>query len=205
MRRLARSLCPAGGICVRGTQWASNASHILVRSFCTGAEASVRGNVDGNIGRITITNPAKRNAMNKLMYQQVPSAVAAAATADARVTIVAGEGTEAFGAGSDISEFAELRTGAAQMAAYAAAENAATAALLDVPHPLPGGRSNPIKIWTTPTAFVAGRPTLLYLFPKLRVLQHNLFLLRIPRDGPPPTAGAVFCTDWVHLLCFLHF
>ena len=75
----------------------------------------VAGALDGRIGRLTIDNAGKRNAMTLQMYQDVPGAVAAVGRA--RVSILRGSGDEAFGAGSDISEFPAHRTGAAAAAA----------------------------------------------------------------------------------------
>jgi enoyl-CoA hydratase/carnithine racemase len=63
----------------------------------------------GDVGWLTIANPQNRNAMNLSMYKMVPSAIHELVTSGIRVIIVKGEGDEAFGAGSDISEFAALR------------------------------------------------------------------------------------------------
>ena len=96
--------------------------------------AQIRGSLDGTIGRIVIDNVDKRNAMTLNMYREVPAA--AAAVREARVSVLTGAGSEAFGAGSDISEFSTVRTGRAAAAAYSEIEAAASAALLDIPHPL---------------------------------------------------------------------
>lgn len=68
------------------------------------------------------------------MYKDVPKAVEA--SSGGRVTILRGTGNAAFGAGSDINEFPELRTGAAAAAAYSDVEAAASRALLSIRHPL---------------------------------------------------------------------
>ena len=84
----------------------------MKRLFSSGR---VAGLLDGRVGRLTIERPAKRNAMTLKMYGDGPGA--AATVKSARVSVLRGVGDEAFGAGSDISEFPELRTGAEQAAA----------------------------------------------------------------------------------------
>jgi enoyl-CoA hydratase/carnithine racemase len=107
----------------------------LARSFRRGlATGCVRGSRDGSTGRIFIENASKRNAMTLGMYDQVPAAVDAAS--GGRVTVISGSGDEAFGAGSDIGEFADIRTGVAAAAAYSAIEGRASEALLSIKHPL---------------------------------------------------------------------
>ena len=63
----------------------------------------------GHIGWLTISNPDNRNAMNFSMYQMMPAAIKELTDADVRVIVIRGQGEEAFGAGSDISEFSNLR------------------------------------------------------------------------------------------------
>lgn len=66
----------------------------------------------GTIGTLTIDNPDRRNAMNAAMYLAVPDAMAALTkAADLRCIVIRGAGTEAFSAGSDISEFPDRRMG----------------------------------------------------------------------------------------------
>lgn len=73
---------------------------------------TVRASIDGSIAHLIIDNPARRNAMSLDMYAAVPDAVRAIARSPAvRVVVLRGAGDVAFGAGSDISEFAEKRTG----------------------------------------------------------------------------------------------
>jgi len=98
------------------------------------ARPRVAGVLDGRVGRLTIENAGKRNAMTLQMYSDVPRAVAAVASA--RVSILRGLGPEAFGAGSDIAEFPGLRTGARQAAAYSRVERAASESLRALPHPV---------------------------------------------------------------------
>jgi len=62
------------------------------------------------IGTLTISNPKLRNAMNLSMYKKVPPAIDTLIASGAKVIVVRGAGDDAFGAGSDISEFEKLRT-----------------------------------------------------------------------------------------------
>ncbi len=86
------------------------------------------------VGRLTIDSPGRHNAMSLAMYEAVPLAIAELVDAGVRVIVVSGAGTAAFCSGSDISEFATLRT-AANWRRYAEAEGQAHEALLDAPMP----------------------------------------------------------------------
>ena len=94
----------------------------------------VHGSVSEQIGHIVIDNPNKLNAMSLQMYDHVPNAVKDAS--NSRVCILSGAGDKAFGAGSDISEFPQVRNGATQAAAYSKSEDAASTALLSLSQPL---------------------------------------------------------------------
>ena len=95
---------------------------------------TIETSTSGDIGYLTITNPENRNAMNLSMYTQFPEAITKLLNANIRAIIVRGYGEEAFGAGSDISEFNELRSsGNAHI--YDDAEIKAHRALEDVPVP----------------------------------------------------------------------
>lgn len=76
-------------------------------------EGRVRTDVADRIGWLVLDNPDRRNAMDLAMYAAVPDAVQRLRAADVAVVIVRGAGDEAFGAGSDISEFRRERTGPA--------------------------------------------------------------------------------------------
>ncbi|NNE73816.1 MAG: enoyl-CoA hydratase [Acidimicrobiales bacterium] len=92
--------------------------------------------IDGAVATITISNPDRRNAMSLAMYAAIPAAVAAVdQTPEVRVTVVRGAGTEAFGAGSSIDEFARLRMGAAAVE-YNRIEHEATEALAGLTMPV---------------------------------------------------------------------
>ena len=98
--------------------------------------SSFHAQIDGAVAWLVIDNPERRNAMNLGMYAAVPAAVQQVLDApDVRVAILRGAGDAAFGAGSDISEFAEKRRGAAA-ADYAATEAAAQTAIASMPLPV---------------------------------------------------------------------
>jgi enoyl-CoA hydratase len=97
---------------------------------------TVRAEVDGAVGTLVIDHPARRNAMSLAMYAAVPAAVASVVAAPAvRVVILRGAGDVAFGAGSDISEFPEKRTGAAAQH-YNEVEELAVRAIEAIPVPV---------------------------------------------------------------------
>lgn len=64
-----------------------------------------REGTGGEVARIVINRPEKRNSMTRDMWNDLGDAALAAATGGARVLVVEGEG-EHFCAGADISEFA---------------------------------------------------------------------------------------------------
>jgi enoyl-CoA hydratase len=73
----------------------------------------------GAVGWVIFDQPAKRNAINDAMWRGIPEAMARF-DADAEVRCVAfrGSGEEAFSAGADISEFAEIRARRAAVSQY---------------------------------------------------------------------------------------
>jgi len=73
----------------------------------------------GAVGWIVFNQPAKRNAINGVMWRGIPEAMAQF-DADPEVRCVAfrGAGTEAFAAGADISEFEEIRAQKSSVADY---------------------------------------------------------------------------------------
>ena len=60
---------------------------------------------DGEVARVTIDRPEKRNSMTRRMWCDLGDAVEEAATSGARVLVITGRG-EHFCAGADIGEFA---------------------------------------------------------------------------------------------------
>ncbi|MEQ8839977.1 MAG: enoyl-CoA hydratase-related protein [Acidimicrobiales bacterium] len=66
----------------------------------------------GAVGTMLIDNPSRRNAMTADMYAAVRPAIKELfADAGVRIVVLRGAGIEAFGAGSDISEFPSRRMG----------------------------------------------------------------------------------------------
>ncbi len=80
----------------------------------------------GAVGWLVFNRPHKRNAITYEMWRQIPHMVAEL-DADPEVRIIAlrGAGSEAFSAGADIGEFAEVRAGADAGRHYDAANDAA--------------------------------------------------------------------------------
>ena len=102
----------------------------------TTATGRVRTEVDGSIGYLFIDNEPRRNAMNLAMYAAVPAAVATLTAHDAlRVVVLRGAGDAAFGAGSDISEFATKRMGP-EAAVYNQIEAAAARSIESIAVPV---------------------------------------------------------------------
>ena len=83
------------------------------------SEGRLRTEKRGAVGWIVFDQPAKMNAINAAMWRAIPEAMARF-DADAEVRCVAfrGEGTQAFAAGADISQFEEIRDGRAAVGEY---------------------------------------------------------------------------------------
>lgn len=66
---------------------------------------------DGPIARVTLNNPARRNAIGREMWQAIPVIFRELDADDGvRVIIVKGAGGKAFSAGADITEFKDTRS-----------------------------------------------------------------------------------------------
>jgi len=75
--------------------------------------------IDGSVGRISIDNPARRNAMSLSMWLAVADAMATVAERDdVRVVVLRGVGDKAFVSGADISEFETQRSSEEGVKAY---------------------------------------------------------------------------------------
>lgn len=99
-------------------------------------ERKILAEKDGHIGRFTINNPDKRNAMTLAMWQRMGEVFEAwAQDPEIRAIVVRGAGDKCFCAGNDISEFKDLRSTPEQIAAYHATTERAYRALRDVPRP----------------------------------------------------------------------
>ena len=75
-----------------------------------------RDAADPRLGWVVFDHPERRNAISTEMWRQIPGAVAELdRDPQVRVVILRGAGETAFVAGADISEFGEMRTGAAAL------------------------------------------------------------------------------------------
>ncbi len=70
---------------------------------------------DGTVAILTISNPAKKNALNLKLLGELRAALAAIAQEDVRCVILRGEGAEAFCAGYDITQIPAGGSGEAQV------------------------------------------------------------------------------------------
>lgn len=92
---------------------------------------------DGPIARITLSNPARYNAMSLSMWQELAQCMRAAdADAQVRVILVRGDGDKAFVSGADISEFESRRSSEDGVAQYDAAVSTAQGLLSDCGKPV---------------------------------------------------------------------
>jgi enoyl-CoA hydratase len=74
---------------------------------------TVRGEVEGHVGWVTISNPARRNALSTSMMGLLDETLRRLDEDPAvRVIVLRGEGSVAFAAGADISEFAAQQSSA---------------------------------------------------------------------------------------------
>ena len=74
---------------------------------------------DGTIATVTLNNPAKLNALNKPMWEQLGAVMRELSADDGlRCVVLRGAGDQAFAAGADISEFAAERADAQQAKVY---------------------------------------------------------------------------------------
>ncbi|GAA4358342.1 enoyl-CoA hydratase [Variovorax defluvii] len=87
--------------------------------------------VRGPVGRLTVANPDRYNAMSLPMWRMLREAVLHLEhDPEVRVLVLTGEGDRAFVSGADISGFATDRDGAAASEAYDEAVRAAQSALV---------------------------------------------------------------------------
>jgi enoyl-CoA hydratase/carnithine racemase len=92
---------------------------------------------DGHVARLTIHNPARRNAMCHAMWRELgDSLVAIEEDPDARVVILTGAGDKAFCAGNDISEFATWRDDPVRHEEYDRTSRRAMTLLRSLPVPV---------------------------------------------------------------------
>lgn len=102
---------------------------------------SLQYRATGAVARLTIDNPARRNAMTLDMWAALPDLVRRAeADPEVRVILLRGAGDAAFCAGADIAQFSDKRSSEAEGRIYDATVHAAQSAL-----------------------FAAGKPTVAYV------------------------------------------
>jgi enoyl-CoA hydratase/carnithine racemase len=102
----------------------------------TGA-GTVRLAIDGAVARITLSNPARYNAMSLAMWISLAESVATInADSNVRVVLLQGEGEKAFVSGADISEFENNRNSADAVRRYDEAVVGAVTALMECPIPV---------------------------------------------------------------------
>lgn len=90
----------------------------------------------GGAATLTISQPSKLNAMTFEMWSSLADSVRKAeADPDIRVIVLRGDGTRAFCAGADISQFGAMRDSDDAVASYEKAVSAGTAALANACKP----------------------------------------------------------------------
>jgi enoyl-CoA hydratase len=101
------------------------------------SKGKLRVERDGPIGRLVLDNPERRNAIGAQMWLGIPRAIEQFNADDSvRVIVIRGEGTVAFAAGADISEFEKNRSSGDQVKAYEEATSAAHHAIESSPKPV---------------------------------------------------------------------
>ncbi|MEO8007817.1 MAG: enoyl-CoA hydratase [Betaproteobacteria bacterium] len=92
---------------------------------------------DGPVGRLVLDNPERRNAISADMWRAFAPAMSGFnADASIRCIVIRGQGTQAFAAGADISEFEKNRSNEADVKEYEAATSAAHHAIESSPKPV---------------------------------------------------------------------
>jgi len=92
---------------------------------------------DGPIGRMVFDSPARRNAISGDMWRAIPNAMTDFdADPEIRCIVLRGEGTVAFAAGADISEFESRRSSAGSVKEYDGLVDAAQHAIEDSSKPV---------------------------------------------------------------------
>ncbi len=92
---------------------------------------------DGSVGRLVLDNPERRNAIGADMWRAIaPAMTGFNADASIRCIVIRGEGTQAFAAGADISEFEQNRSSESDVKEYEAATSAAHHAIESSPKPV---------------------------------------------------------------------
>ena len=94
------------------------------------SESRLKVERDGPIGVMAFDNPTRRNAISGVMWRAIPQAMTEFdADPEIRCVILRGEGTAAFAAGADISEFEKRRASEDSIKEYEGTVEAAQHAL----------------------------------------------------------------------------
>jgi enoyl-CoA hydratase len=97
----------------------------------------LRAERDGPMGRMVFDNPERRNAISADMWRAIPPAMADFdADPEIRCVVLRGEGTVAFAAGADISEFEQRRSSENAVREYEGLVDAAQHAIEDSHKPV---------------------------------------------------------------------
>lgn len=108
-----------------------------MKQSMTYAQNHIKADCNDGIGRLTIDNPERKNAVTAAMWRALRDAVHwLHADAGARVILLSGGGERDFCAGADISEFATVRRDRETARAYEDSNCRAFAALRDAPVPV---------------------------------------------------------------------
>jgi enoyl-CoA hydratase len=101
------------------------------------SEPRLRVERDGAIGRMVFDSPARRNAISGQMWRAIPTAMATFEADPAiRCIVLRGEGSVAFAAGADISEFEQRRSSEGAVKEYDGIVDAAQHAIEDSRKPV---------------------------------------------------------------------
>jgi len=101
------------------------------------SESRLRVERSGPIGRMVFDNPTRRNAISGEMWRTIPLAMAQFdADPEIRCIVLRGEGTVAFAAGADISEFEARRSSEGGVKEYDGLVDAAQRAIEDSAKPV---------------------------------------------------------------------
>jgi enoyl-CoA hydratase len=101
------------------------------------SKGKLRVERDGPVGRLVLDNPQRRNAIGADMWRAIaPAMVGFNADASIRCIVIRGEGTQAFAAGADISEFEKNRASEGDVKDYEAGTSAAHHAIESSPKPV---------------------------------------------------------------------
>ena len=99
--------------------------------------ADVMHSIENHVATITLSNPARYNAMSLAMWTKLGDTLTLLRSdTSVRALILRGDGDEAFVSGADISEFDTQRNDPASVAAYDAAVDRAQTALVNFPRPV---------------------------------------------------------------------